>query len=153
LSRSHAATMFFALHPHCLEQFVDQMSDRRRSIDIVDAGARVRANMGDIYSATSSMRTCMSASARGMRAEELSRTQFAAACFPRASPQNKRRASVRPTDLTLDNFTIFGAGEGIRTLDPDLGKVVAGVCTCLLTCLRSCCISLRFSLWTAVLFC
>ena len=51
------------------------------------------------------------------------------ACFPGASPAPTRWAGKQktaPKDRfnTLFSLRKFGAGEGIRTLDPNLGKVV-----------------------------
>ena len=69
---------------------------------------------------------------RGLRESPIVRCgtlEFASSCFPPASPlckeglgkqQAPRRALVR----CLKSLLIFGAGEGIRTLDPNLGKVV-----------------------------
>jgi hypothetical protein len=37
-------------------------------------------------------------------------------------PRKSQQRTVR--ELGLQNLEDFGAGEGIRTLDPDLGKVV-----------------------------
>ena len=55
--------------------------------------------------------------------------EFASSCFPPASPlcdegSGKQRVSRRTPSKTLKSLLIFGAGEGIRTLDPNLGKVV-----------------------------
>ncbi len=52
-----------------------------------------------------------------------------AGCFPGASPAPARRAGKQktaPKDRfnTLISLRKSGAGEGIRTLDPNLGKVV-----------------------------
>jgi Protein of unknown function (DUF1778) len=50
-------------------------------------------------------------------------------CFPPASPAfapgaGKQKAALRDRFKSLILFRKFGAGEGIRTLDPNLGKVV-----------------------------
>ena len=50
-------------------------------------------------------------------------------CFPHASPVSETGAGKqkRPRRAALKSLKIlrdFGAGEGIRTLDPNLGKVV-----------------------------
>jgi hypothetical protein len=55
--------------------------------------------------------------------------QYAFCCFPHASPISKTGAGTqkRPRRVVLKSLKIlrdFGAGEGIRTLDPNLGKVV-----------------------------
>jgi hypothetical protein len=55
--------------------------------------------------------------------------RFAFCCFPPASPAYMPEAgkqTTTPKDLSkqLNCWKKFGAGEGIRTLDPDLGKVV-----------------------------
>ena len=55
--------------------------------------------------------------------------EFASSCFPPASPLSskrpgKQRAPRETPSKTLKSLLIFGAGEGIRTLDPNLGKVV-----------------------------
>ena len=55
--------------------------------------------------------------------------EFASSCFPPASPlceegAGKQRAFHGTPFKTLKSLLIFGAGEGIRTLDPNLGKVV-----------------------------
>ena len=44
---------------------------------------------------------------------------------PCERPSGKRKAALRqPSRKTLNFFDKSGAGEGIRTLDPNLGKVV-----------------------------
>jgi hypothetical protein len=55
--------------------------------------------------------------------------QPASRSFPPASPALKARAGKQKTALkdrfsTLISLIKSGAGEGIRTLDPNLGKVV-----------------------------
>jgi hypothetical protein len=55
--------------------------------------------------------------------------QHASCCFPHASPVSEARAGKQRTALKdrskqLIFLKKFGAGEGIRTLDPNLGKVV-----------------------------
>ena len=55
--------------------------------------------------------------------------EFASSCFPPASPlcevgPGKQKAPRRALVKCLKSLLIFGAGEGIRTLDPNLGKVV-----------------------------
>ncbi len=50
-------------------------------------------------------------------------------CFPSASPTpalgpGKQKAAPKDRLKLLISLTKSGAGEGIRTLDPDLGKVV-----------------------------
>ena len=50
-------------------------------------------------------------------------------CFPSASPAltqcaGKQKTAPRDRFNTLISFRKSGAGEGIRTLDPNLGKVV-----------------------------
>ena len=50
-------------------------------------------------------------------------------CFPSASPTptlwaGKQKAAPQHRSNTMINLRTFGAGEGIRTLDPNLGKVV-----------------------------
>ncbi len=55
--------------------------------------------------------------------------QHASCCFPHASPVSQTRAGKQKTapkdrSKPLISFRKFGAGEGIRTLDPNLGKVV-----------------------------
>jgi hypothetical protein len=42
-------------------------------------------------------------------------------CFPEIKRRSRLSAAYR--DL-FENLRVFGAGEGARTLDPDLGKVV-----------------------------
>ena len=69
---------------------------------------------------------------RGLRESPIVRCgtlEFASSCFPPASPLceeglGKQRASRGTPSKTLKSLLIFGAGEGIRTLDPNLGKVV-----------------------------
>ena len=55
--------------------------------------------------------------------------QSAPCCFPHASPVSradagKQEAAPTGSRKQLNSFRNFGAGEGIRTLDPNLGKVV-----------------------------
>jgi hypothetical protein len=57
-----------------------------------------------------------------------SRKSCAADCFPHASPApvsrtGKQKAAPRGRSNHLICLVEIGAGEGIRTLDPDLGKV------------------------------
>ena len=42
-------------------------------------------------------------------------------CFPRTEANSLRATRIRQVDYYMKEI---GAGEGIRTLDPDLGKVV-----------------------------
>ena len=54
---------------------------------------------------------------------------FAFCCFPSASPtppQRPGKQKAAPKDRSKPQILLrkFGAGEGIRTLDPNLGKVV-----------------------------
>ncbi len=53
----------------------------------------------------------------------------ASRCFPSASPAmarrpGKQKAAPKDRSNPLISLSKFGAGEGIRTLDPNLGKVV-----------------------------
>jgi hypothetical protein len=55
--------------------------------------------------------------------------QHASFCFPPASPRvltgpGKQKTPLRASAKTLIFLEKTGAGEGIRTLDPNLGKVV-----------------------------
>ena len=55
--------------------------------------------------------------------------QPASRSFPHASPARQARAGKQKTapkdwSMSLISLKKFGAGEGIRTLDPNLGKVV-----------------------------
>ena len=55
--------------------------------------------------------------------------RHASCCFPHASPVSETRAGKQKTapkdrSKPLISFRKSGAGEGIRTLDPNLGKVV-----------------------------
>src|SRR5271156_4052206 len=55
--------------------------------------------------------------------------RHASCCFPHASPVSqtgagKQKARRRTLFIRLISLRKFGAGEGIRTLDPNLGKVV-----------------------------
>jgi hypothetical protein len=55
--------------------------------------------------------------------------QPAPGCFPSASPAwatraGKQKRPRRTAFIRLKSIRDFGAGEGIRTLDPNLGKVV-----------------------------
>jgi hypothetical protein len=55
--------------------------------------------------------------------------RHASCCFPHASPISQSKAGKQKTALKdrskpLISLRKFGAGEGIRTLDPNLGKVV-----------------------------
>ena len=55
--------------------------------------------------------------------------RHASCCFPHASPVSEPRAGKQKTALKDRSKQLlflrkFGAGEGIRTLDPNLGKVV-----------------------------
>jgi hypothetical protein len=50
-------------------------------------------------------------------------------CFPHASPispsePGKQKAAPKGRTKQLISFRKFGAGEGIRTLDPNLGRMV-----------------------------
>ena len=52
---------------------------------------------------------------------------FASVCFPPASPAfspeaGKQKTTPKDRSRQLICLKKFGAGEGIRTLDPDLGK-------------------------------
>jgi hypothetical protein len=58
------------------------------------------------------------------RASDPERAQFRVGCFPPASPQISRKRFWPLRAITACNLRSFGAGEGIRTLDPNLGKVV-----------------------------
>src|ERR1700690_428426 len=54
--------------------------------------------------------------------------RHASCCFPHASPVSQTKAGKQktaPTDRSKPMISLmkFGAGEGIRTLDPNLGKV------------------------------
>src|SRR5215207_7695944 len=54
--------------------------------------------------------------------------RFAPVCFPHASPAyvpeaGKQKKTPKDSSQPLIYLKKFGAGEGIRTLDPDLGKV------------------------------
>jgi hypothetical protein len=54
---------------------------------------------------------------------------YAFCCFPHASPVSQTGAGKQKTAppdrfMILISLSKFGAGEGIRTLDPNLGKVV-----------------------------
>ena len=54
---------------------------------------------------------------------------FASVCFPPASPAvvseaGKQKTTPKDRSDSLICLKKIGAGEGIRTLDPDLGKVV-----------------------------
>ena len=58
-----------------------------------------------------------------------SRLQLASICFPPASPAfaseaGKQKTTPKDRSDSLICLKKIGAGEGIRTLDPDLGKVV-----------------------------
>ena len=55
--------------------------------------------------------------------------QHASCCFPHASPvsstvSGKQKTAPRDRSKSVIFLRKFGAGEGIRTLDPNLGKVV-----------------------------
>ena len=55
--------------------------------------------------------------------------ELASCCFPHASPisyieAGKRKTAPRDRSKSLISFRKSGAGEGIRTLDPNLGKAV-----------------------------
>ncbi len=55
--------------------------------------------------------------------------RFASVCFPHASPAfvpeaGKQKKTPMDSSQPLICLKKIGAGEGIRTLDPDLGKVV-----------------------------
>ncbi len=63
--------------------------------------------------------------------------QPASRCFPHASPVSEAGAGKQKTasegrSKRLTSLMKFGAGEGIRTLDPNLGKVVSRDCCRLL---------------------
>jgi hypothetical protein len=58
--------------------------------------------------------------------------RHASCCFPHASPVSqtgagKQKARRRTLFIRLISLRKFGAGEGIRTLDPNLGKVIIGL--------------------------
>ena len=66
---------------------------------------------------------------RHMRRATESPLRFAPVCFPPASPAfasgaGKQKTTPKDRSDLLICLKKFGAGEGIRTLDPDLGKVV-----------------------------
>jgi hypothetical protein len=72
---------------------------------------------------------CESQGIRPMRKTAVSPLPFAFRCFPPASPTFATRAGKQktaPKDRSnrLISLRKSGAGEGIRTLDPNLGKVV-----------------------------
>jgi hypothetical protein len=46
------------------------------------------------------------------------------ACYRSVLPENEEPADTAGSSSNSANFQKSGAGEGIRTLDPDLGKVV-----------------------------
>jgi hypothetical protein len=57
---------------------------------------------------------------------------YAFCCFPPASPaflSGTEKQKTVPNDRSkqLPSLRKFGAGEGIRTLDPNLGKVETGI--------------------------
>jgi hypothetical protein len=57
---------------------------------------------------------------------------YASCCFPPASPAfasgtGKQKRPRRAVLIFLKSLRDFGAGEGIRTLDPNLGKVIIGL--------------------------
>jgi hypothetical protein len=59
----------------------------------------------------------------------VSATQLASRCFPHASPiftncPGKQKRRWAAASIHLNSFKKFGAGDGIRTHDPNLGKVV-----------------------------
>src|SRR5262245_29437104 len=49
-----------------------------------------------------------------------------------------QNAASKAAKIARQDWENSGAGEGIRTLDPDLGKVVPSVCTCLLDFAHHC---------------
>ena len=58
--------------------------------------------------------------------------RHASCCFPRASPvflteAGKQETAPKDRSKPLISLKEVGAGEGIRTLDPNLGKVVATI--------------------------
>ena len=64
-----------------------------------------------------------------MRKATESPLRFASVCFPPASPAvvpeaGKQKTTPKDPSNSLICLKKIGAGEGIRTLDPDLGKVV-----------------------------
>ena len=64
-----------------------------------------------------------------MRNATESPLQSASVCFPHASPAlvpeaGKQKTPPKDRSPLPIYLKKFGAGEGIRTLDPDLGKVV-----------------------------
>ena len=64
-----------------------------------------------------------------MRNAAESPPRFASVCFPPASPAfapeaGKQKKTPQDSSQPLICLKKIGAGEGIRTLDPDLGKVV-----------------------------
>jgi hypothetical protein len=64
-----------------------------------------------------------------MRKAAESPLRFAFGCFPPASPAfvpeaGKQKTTPKDPSQQLICLRKIGAGEGIRTLDPDLGKVV-----------------------------
>jgi hypothetical protein len=64
-----------------------------------------------------------------MRNATKSPLRFASVCFPHASPAvvpkaGKQKTTPKDPSDSLICLKNIGAGEGIRTLDPDLGKVV-----------------------------
>ncbi len=71
---------------------------------------------------------------RGLRRLHLQKAtgsplRFASICFPHASPAfvpeaGKQKKTPKDPSQPLIYLKKIGAGEGIRTLDPDLGKVV-----------------------------
>jgi len=64
-----------------------------------------------------------------MRKATESPLRFASVCFPLASPAvepeaGKQKKTPKDPSQLLNCLKKIGAGEGIRTLDPDLGKVL-----------------------------
>jgi hypothetical protein len=60
-----------------------------------------------------------------MRRATESPLRFAPVCFPAfVSEVGKQKTTPKDRSDSLIRLKKIGAGEGIRTLDPDLGKVV-----------------------------
>ena len=80
----------------------------------------------------------MSSAQRWMLSQE-SASLISHTCASPMLPRVHTRRCLIMVSGQLTGFTEqFGAGEGIRTLDPDLGKVVPSVCTRLLAFAHRC---------------
>jgi hypothetical protein len=109
-----------------------------QSKDLVERGAqllrRTDVSEADVFGrARPLLSRRVPLTARGLRSLHMPKPterplRFASVCFPHASPAfvpeaGKQNKTPKDPSQSLICLKKIGAGEGIRTLDPDLGKV------------------------------